>query len=850
MTINLDDINTYFSLFGNEKSIHTVCFMDKASEKPIVGYGIFHGTVNEIINCIQNLEEIHSVENGGKGVTLHLCLNETDLKGRKKGNIVRARVLCVDIDTVTNKDVVKALINSDKPHMVVESSPGKYHLYWRLAAGIPLDVWSKLQLGIASYFDGSDKGLDDITKNIRVPGVERVCKSGEVFMPHIVYVSEEFIDGQSHDLNSITTLFPDWNHAYERAAAKRKEDRKKLHKAIDKGEVALLPEGRNSTLYTAIKDATFKGLDDMEEAYELGCRINAGFDVPLDNVECQRASVSAFKHGIEARRESNKKLIARLGGPDMEEVEHVNGVMEVNGVINSVDKSVENVGEDRELTPMEVLQQSLGEVEFDYDYGCDELKLSRFSDAAVVERVFQRYGDYFLRLGKAIMAFDDTVKLWRSQRGSPEVISEYVDRCIADTIADPLFGETFCRTKEGNPSIEKRDKAITKFKNANLNKSLVSSIIDNNRIKRANQHIFDANNDHLYVSNGVLNLRTGELREARATDYLFHQSPVKWNPDANMTWWHRYVSEVFQRNDTVRSVEFMQQLFGYSISGNINITKVFIHLGSNCNGKSKVLSALRAIIGQDYSAKISGNNLARSKNSIAQDLERIGAKVEGKRVIVIDDLDTQTQWNEDMVKNFTDSSIKARKLYEEEREVANHMKLHVGCNQTPIPTAGSGGIMRRLCIIPYNMQFEPDADKEIEIVTGIQANLEGILRWAVEGYQALLLNGFKLPYTDEITESIEEYRETNFAAENLIPEWFMKPTTQEQKDSLDNWHSIQTLTDFLNEKVLCLGSRHQFTTEELGLILTSKHNFEKKRTRTGDRGSKKVTKYLVVIKSE
>src|SRR6266403_1841840 len=67
------------------------------------------------------------VEFNKQGAGVYLTINETDGKGRTADDIVRVRAVFVDIDDGRPLPTFHI-----KPHIVVESSPGKWHLYWRV----------------------------------------------------------------------------------------------------------------------------------------------------------------------------------------------------------------------------------------------------------------------------------------------------------------------------------------------------------------------------------------------------------------------------------------------------------------------------------------------------------------------------------------------------------------------------------------------------------------------------------------------------------------------------------------------------------------------------------------------
>ncbi len=82
------------------------------------------------------------------GVSIHVMINAGDGIGTKTENVKRVRAFFVDLD----KDGASSLENVKKaplkPHIIVESSPGKYHAYW-LVNDVPLEEFSPVQTALA-----------------------------------------------------------------------------------------------------------------------------------------------------------------------------------------------------------------------------------------------------------------------------------------------------------------------------------------------------------------------------------------------------------------------------------------------------------------------------------------------------------------------------------------------------------------------------------------------------------------------------------------------------------------------------------------------------------------------------
>ncbi|WP_420587927.1 DNA-primase RepB domain-containing protein [Marivita sp.] len=85
--------------------------------------------------------------------------------GHKDGDITRVRAVFADTDGAPVEPIIDAL----EPHMVVETSPKKYHVYW-LVADFPLDQFKPVQLAIATQF-GTDESVTNLSRVMRLPGL-------------------------------------------------------------------------------------------------------------------------------------------------------------------------------------------------------------------------------------------------------------------------------------------------------------------------------------------------------------------------------------------------------------------------------------------------------------------------------------------------------------------------------------------------------------------------------------------------------------------------------------------------------------------------------------------------------
>ena len=116
------------------------------------------------------------------GAGVFLTINETNGKGRKTEDIERVRAVFVDLDGSDVQPVLEHM-----PHLVVESSPGKYHGYW-LVKDFPLEGFRQVQKRLIEKFSG-DKAVHDLPRVMRIPGYWH--QKGEPFMSRIVFRTGE-----------------------------------------------------------------------------------------------------------------------------------------------------------------------------------------------------------------------------------------------------------------------------------------------------------------------------------------------------------------------------------------------------------------------------------------------------------------------------------------------------------------------------------------------------------------------------------------------------------------------------------------------------------------------------------
>ena len=261
---------------------------------------------------------------------------------------------------------------------------------------------------------------------------------------------------------------------------------------------------------------------------------------------------------------------------------------------------------------------------------------------------------------------------------------------------------------------------------------------------------FDKDPYLLGCANGVMNLQTGEFREGRRDDYIMKSTNLNYNPTAECPRWIQFLDEVFLGNTEL--IDFIHRAVGYSLTADASEQCLFICYGTGWNGKSKFLIILRDLLG-DYAKNTPFSTFTnRYRDTATNDL----ATLAGVRSITSSEISEGQGLNEARVKAMTGGDpITARFLYGEYFDYIPAYKVWLAVNHKPLIKGTDEGIWRRIRLIPFEASFKANPDPYIE--EKLKAEIEGILRWAVDG--CLKWQRERLEMPEKVEAATNEYRQ-------------------------------------------------------------------------------------------
>jgi len=262
---------------------------------------------------------------------------------------------------------------------------------------------------------------------------------------------------------------------------------------------------------------------------------------------------------------------------------------------------------------------------------------------------------------------------------------------------------------------------------------------------------FDQNPWLFNVANGAINLKTGKLQPHRREDFLTKMAPTSHDEKAACPLFMSFLSDIMGGNQDM--MEFLQRAAGYNLTADISEQKVVMAYGGGANGKSTLITTLLRLMG-DY-AKQAAPDLLLAKKGETHPTEL--ADLLGCRFVAGIEVDEGRRLAEALVKQMTGGDrMKARFMRQDFFEFDPTHKLWLAVNHKPAVRGTDHAMWRRICLVPFTVTITDDK-KDKDLPAKLQAELPGILNWALAGCQAWQQGGLRPP--DEVKNATNIYRD-------------------------------------------------------------------------------------------
>jgi putative DNA primase/helicase len=267
---------------------------------------------------------------------------------------------------------------------------------------------------------------------------------------------------------------------------------------------------------------------------------------------------------------------------------------------------------------------------------------------------------------------------------------------------------------------------------------------------------FDTNHWLLTCANGTVDLRLGTLRDPNRNDFITKCIPITYASQAQCPTWRTFLTRIMKHDTAL--VDFLQRAIGYSLTGDTREQCLFMLYGTGANGKSTFLDVVQSLLGV-YAQSTPASTLLTKHglDAVSNDI----ARLHGARFLSVTEISEGKRLNEALIKKLTGNDVlTGRFLYAEFFDFKGAFKIWIACNHKPMLEGTDYAMKRRIKVVPFEVTFKDDAEGELHqdktLPEKLQAELSGILVWAIDGCLKWQANGDKgLDFPEKVvTETI------------------------------------------------------------------------------------------------
>jgi putative DNA primase/helicase len=298
----------------------------------------------------------------------------------------------------------------------------------------------------------------------------------------------------------------------------------------------------------------------------------------------------------------------------------------------------------------------------------------------------------------------------------------------------------------------------------------------------------DAHPDELNCANGILNLRTLELRPHDPGALHTRVTSAGFDPKAEAPFWEATVESALPDVDVRR---FVQKLLGSSLLGTYSEHLGVAH-GSGSNLKSTMLGAVRDALG-DYAIQASADLLVEQQAGSARSDSAL-ASLRGRRLVIASETAEGVPLHDALVKGLTgEHRMRTKFMKQDYFEFDNQSAVWLSTNHKPRTQGSDEAIWRRLVLVPFTYVV-PDADRmDPKVVqTKLRGEQDGILRWLVDGLRMFHDDHGKLEQPDAIRAATAAYRRES----DPLADWLDDEVSFEDQNAVSTVAYVRSYYEF------------------------------------------------------
>jgi P4 family phage/plasmid primase-like protien len=372
--------------------------------------------------------------------------------------------------------------------------------------------------------------------------------------------------------------------------------------------------------------------------------------------------------------------------------------------------------------------------------------------------------------------FDKALTAWRC--GKKEDLRIYISHALEDSLHDvvahlecsgsceftlgsqegPVISSTLLKERAEQLALLKKQRALRVIKYLQKNSGMTNIVTAAAPLFIDTAFKLDQIPYLLGVKNGVVDLRTGELRECKPEDGIYRILDIEYDPQASIQLMQDTVMTIMA-DDPVMT-EYLQKVLGYGVTGEVSEEAAFVFTSNTGRaGRGVITQLLMNIMGPFYTEM----NPALIVNRPVSNMNAEWGKLVGSRVAVFNGVNSDEKLNTNKLQLISGSdciSVKPDPI------IPRHLCIIV-TNSMPQLTKVTPDIQQRLICIKFPVTFvdlasgeQPTKTKrhrDNQLKARLAADKQGVLRWLVEGsmkwYASRDLKWKMPPQVREMTDS-------------------------------------------------------------------------------------------------
>jgi putative DNA primase/helicase len=304
------------------------------------------------------------------------------------------------------------------------------------------------------------------------------------------------------------------------------------------------------------------------------------------------------------------------------------------------------------------------------------------------------------------------------------------------------------------------------------------------RLARADRRLaaitkqWDADPWVINTPSGIIDLRTGDRRDARPDDYCTHETGVA--PGGACPRFLEFLRTI--TGGDVELQDYLQRCLGYALTGSTSEHALFFGYGTGANGKSVLIKTIADIMRSYHSTAPIETFTASSTDRHPTDL----AGLLGARLVTAIETEEGRRWAESKIKTLTGGDeIAARFMRQDFFRFVPAFKLLIAGNHKPALRSVDEAIKRRFHLWPFAVTI-PEADRDPDLADRLKAEWPGIFDWLIEGCMEWQTMGLTPPKA--VTDATTKYLESEDAVAAWIEERCeLKPEWTSSADLFASW---------------------------------------------------------------